>query len=526
MVAPDFSSINNSSLMQYGDNLYKDGKPLNNNVGSKPRSTSFSPTFKPSPATTSLLTSTLNKLGLAGNLALGTYIGVDYAKFAYVKKLLENPNWTPTESLRVNNPEQYEYAMKVINNRVAENNRLNLEKQQNEFNTNLSNNIEFLGGVENISEDDISNIMRANLEPYPRLKEQLGEMLPQYSTPNPELPTNSSNVPYSPIPPTPDLPPNSSSSNNSGSQTALTLLDVLTINNEKMVNALTINNDKLVSALRGEAYVPASSGSKGEDTPTVTPEPFSEDAENKQPKVGIPFKDENGVMFVLDEDGHIRMTSNDYDHVQHRKDMEKVFSQRLNPRPVVGYEFDNKPHSPEYLKRVADEQALYDAKYGTAKEAEDIIKKYSIKPEIIEEVFKTSNIPLPTAPVVKNYKPTASSTPSSTPSTTPSTVNNISIERTPEEIELVRLQIAKENFEITSIQLDNLGDSIPETSPRMMKAIKNAVVAKKNSDENTFEVTEEDLDTLMPTFDVSTLLSYTSKVDRWSLAEEDYIASL
>ena len=99
--------------------------------------------------------------------------------------------------------------------------------------------------------------------------------------------------------------------------------------------------------------------------------------------------------------------------------------------------------------------------------------------------------------------------------------NGIHIEKTEDEINLTSKQLEHINFETTPIQLDNLGDEIPVSTPQQMRAIKDAVVAKKNSDENTFSLDDDDIFDIfdgMP--DITSIFSYSSKTSRLPTSEE------
>lgn len=76
------------------------------------------------------------------------------------------------------------------------------------------------------------------------------------------------------------------------------------------------------------------------------------------------------------------------------------------------------------------------------------------------------------------------------------------------ELELVTKKLEYYTKETTEIQLDNFGDNIPPLSPQMYRAYKDAVVAKKNSDENTFELDDDDYNSMFNMPDLSELLKY------------------
>lgn len=501
-----------SSFMQYGNSTYIDGVK----VASVSGNSSFSPTFRPaSNPQVSNLASSMSRLGLIGSLVgVVTTPVVDYAKFAYVKKLLQNPNWVPSDNLRISNPEEYNYAMTVINNRKIEAQNALLAQQQKEYDENVANHIDFAGGYDNLSDDDIGNIMRANLENYPELKEVIGNKIPSYSTPEPVLPIGPNGEPYSPAPPSGTTP-----TPVAPTPVAPTLLSVLIDTNNKLVNSLNVHADKVSSAIRGEPYVPTV-------PPETEPEPVDpfSTSPDKSPVVGVPFKDENGVMMVLGDDGIMRITSNTYNHSEYQKDMERVLSARLSPRPVAGYENPSFPHTPEYLARVAQAQSEYDARYGTPDELASLMDKYRVTDSDISGVLRTSNIPSPVAPVVSGYGSTVSSSApvvnvsSSAPVVNVEIPDNIlvDINRSDNELALTAKQLEIAQFDTTEIQLGNLGDEIPKTTPQMMRAIKDAVVAKKNSDENTFQIDETDIDDFFGVGipDISSIFDFSSKTSR------------
>ena len=92
--------------------------------------------------------------------------------------------------------------------------------------------------------------------------------------------------------------------------------------------------------------------------------------------------------------------------------------------------------------------------------------------------------------------------------------NGVSIKKTELENNLLNLQVKKEEFESTPIELDNLGDEIPKLSPQQMRAVKNAVVAKKNSDENTFELDADDIEDMFGMPDISDIFKFNKKTER------------
>lgn len=93
----------------------------------------------------------------------------------------------------------------------------------------------------------------------------------------------------------------------------------------------------------------------------------------------------------------------------------------------------------------------------------------------------------------------------------------VTIKRSEKEIALTDKKLEHITYERTPIQLDNVGDVIPSATPQEMRAIKNAVVAKKYSDENTFEVDDSDIDDLfdnLQDIDLSSIFDYSKKSTR------------
>ncbi len=90
----------------------------------------------------------------------------------------------------------------------------------------------------------------------------------------------------------------------------------------------------------------------------------------------------------------------------------------------------------------------------------------------------------------------------------------IVVQKSVEEASLIGKQLEQANFDTTPIQVDNLGDDIPELSPQHMRAIKDAVTAKKNSDENTFELDDEDIFDMFQMPDISSIFGYHKKSER------------
>ncbi|MDO8454083.1 MAG: hypothetical protein Q7S59_05885 [Sulfurimonas sp.] len=147
--------------------------------------------------------------------------------------------------------------------------------------------------------------------------------------------------------------------------------------------------------------------------------------------------------------------------------------------------------------------------------------------------------PAPEAPVVNVNVPTAEASVVNVTVPPASVVVNVpdsvTINRTANETALTsaKLDMTKKNlenhatttdllnkklehitFETTDFQADNLGDEIPSASPQKMRAIKDAVVAKKNSDENTFEVDGDDYDEMFPSMDWEALFTWNRESER------------
>ncbi|MFT7004255.1 MAG: hypothetical protein ACJAWW_001612 [Sulfurimonas sp.] len=92
--------------------------------------------------------------------------------------------------------------------------------------------------------------------------------------------------------------------------------------------------------------------------------------------------------------------------------------------------------------------------------------------------------------------------------------NGIQIKKTNEEIDLTTKQLEHITYETTEIQLDNIGDEIPRATPQHMRALKDVAVAKKNSDENTFDLEEEEYNDWFILPDVSSIFNYNYKSAR------------
>ena len=90
----------------------------------------------------------------------------------------------------------------------------------------------------------------------------------------------------------------------------------------------------------------------------------------------------------------------------------------------------------------------------------------------------------------------------------------VQIQKSVNEDALIAKKLQHINYDTTPIQLDNIGDVIPKVTPQEMRAIKDAVIAKKNSDENTFELNDEDLDNIFGMPDISSIFDYASKSQR------------
>ena len=93
--------------------------------------------------------------------------------------------------------------------------------------------------------------------------------------------------------------------------------------------------------------------------------------------------------------------------------------------------------------------------------------------------------------------------------------DGIKIQKEENEIALIDKKLEHITYETTPIQLDNIGENIPKASPQEMRALKDVAVAKKNSDENTFELDDEDIDDIFDSLpDISTMFTFSKKTER------------
>ena len=99
--------------------------------------------------------------------------------------------------------------------------------------------------------------------------------------------------------------------------------------------------------------------------------------------------------------------------------------------------------------------------------------------------------------------------------------DGIKVKKSAKEEELLTANLEKVKFETTPIKLDNV-ENIPEATPQHLEALKNAVVAKKVSDENTFELDDADYDDLfepLANIDISKMFKFENKSKRLSDAK-------
>ena len=83
------------------------------------------------------------------------------------------------------------------------------------------------------------------------------------------------------------------------------------------------------------------------------------------------------------------------------------------------------------------------------------------------------------------------------------------------EIDLVKKKHEAMTYELTESTFNNiLSDDIPSMKPIEIKALRNAVQAKKLSDENTLEFDEDDFDTSFGFPDISEIFEFNKKSDR------------
>lgn len=84
-----------------------------------------------------------------------------------------------------------------------------------------------------------------------------------------------------------------------------------------------------------------------------------------------------------------------------------------------------------------------------------------------------------------------------------------------DRVPLTKQKLKHINYELEPVQLDNIADDIPKATPQEMRAIKDAVVAKKNSDENTFDVDNSDIEDMFDMPDLSSIFNFIGKSGRY-----------
>ena len=93
----------------------------------------------------------------------------------------------------------------------------------------------------------------------------------------------------------------------------------------------------------------------------------------------------------------------------------------------------------------------------------------------------------------------------------------VTINRSENETMLTDKKLEHITYDTTAVQLDNMGEDIPKATPQQYRALKDVAVAKKNSDENTFKLDDDELDEIfggMP--DISSIFKIEKKTDRLS----------
>jgi len=114
----------------------------------------------------------------------------------------------------------------------------------------------------------------------------------------------------------------------------------------------------------------------------------------------------------------------------------------------------------------------------------------------------------------ENIKASIDNTSSTVASISTALNNGVVVAKTDAELALIDKQNSHYDFQQTEIQLDNIGDTIPKTSPQMMTALKDTAVAKKNSDENTFDIDESDYTDFLTMPDISSIFGFDRKSER------------
>ncbi|MFA6195651.1 MAG: hypothetical protein WC656_03290 [Sulfurimonas sp.] len=87
-------------------------------------------------------------------------------------------------------------------------------------------------------------------------------------------------------------------------------------------------------------------------------------------------------------------------------------------------------------------------------------------------------------------------------------------QRTPTESALTTKKLEHITYETTPMSHDNLGDVVPEMTPQEMRAKKDYAVAQKNSDENTFELDDDDYEDMFGLPDITDIFSRWTATDR------------
>lgn len=94
-------------------------------------------------------------------------------------------------------------------------------------------------------------------------------------------------------------------------------------------------------------------------------------------------------------------------------------------------------------------------------------------------------------------------------------IDGIVVQKTEKDLELLDLEIDKHNYHKTVQDVVDMdGNKMASVAPRDLKNIVSASTARKHTDQNNFEVTDDDIDTMFTMPDISEIFKYGRLTDR------------
>ena len=106
-------------------------------------------------------------------------------------------------------------------------------------------------------------------------------------------------------------------------------------------------------------------------------------------------------------------------------------------------------------------------------------------------------------------------------------IDGVAIQKSDKDLELQDLQIDKHNYHKTVQDVVDMdGNKMASVAPRDLKNIESASTARKHTDQNNFEVTDDDIDTMFTMPDISEIFKYGRLTDRLQTSLDGMAATI